>query len=153
MKKCPSCSRAYSDMVKTCPTCGIDIEPSGQKQIVKATVNNEKNTQNNTQQAANAVKKTVTKRANPLYWIVYIVVAIIVSALVSSLDAYSMGVVVGSIVMGAVVGLIPFLAAKSRGKAKLGTIAMVVSVICNFLGGLVFSIPAAIVFTVIALKK
>lgn len=153
MKKCPSCGRAYSDMVKTCPTCGIDIEPNSQKQIVKATVTTENNAQSNTQQAANAEKKEVTKRAKPLYWIVYIVAAVIVGVLVSNLDAYGMGVVVGSIIMGAIVGLIPFLAAKSRGKAKLGKIAMVVTIVCNFLGGVVLSIPSAIVFTILALKK
>ncbi len=144
MKKCPSCGRAYSDMVKTCPTCGIDFEPSGQEQIV---------TQSNTQQAANTVKKAAAKQANPLYWIVYIAAAVIVGALVSSLDAYRIGAIIGSILMGAIVGLIPFLAAKSRGKAKLGKIAMVVAIVCNFLGGILFSIPSAIVFTVIALKK
>ena len=153
MKRCPSCGRAFSDMVKTCPTCGIDIEPDSQEQIVKATVTTENNAQSNTQQAANAEKKEVTKRVKPLYWIVYIVAAVIVGVLVSNLDAYGMGVVVGSIIMGAIVGLIPFLAAKSRGKAKLGKIAMVVTIVCNFLGGVVLSIPSAIVFTILALKK
>lgn len=125
MKKCPSCGRVYSDMVKTCPTCGIDIEPNSQQQ----------------------------KRASPWYWIVYIVAFIIVSALISNLDAHGVGVIVGSIVMGAIVGLIPLLAAKSRGKAKLGKIAMVVTIVCNFLGGIILSIPSAIIFTILALKK
>lgn len=148
MKKCPSCGRAYSDMVKTCPTCGIDIEPNGQKQIVKATANNtENNNQNNTQQAANTIKKAVTKRANPLYWIVYIVVALVVGWLAES---GMLGLVIGAVGFGALLGLIPLLAARSRGKNRLGMIAMVVTIIGSFLAGIKLSIPSAVIFTIIA---
>lgn len=154
MKKCPACGRAYSDMVKTCPTCGVDIAPAAQQQVVKAVVNNEQNTRDNSQspnqQAFNAVKKTVNKRANPVYWAVYIGVAILVGWLAES---GLLGIVVGAVGFGALLGLIPFLAARSRGNKKLGTIAMVVTIVGSFIAGIKLSIPSAIIFTILALKK
>ena len=62
MKKCPSCGRAYSDMVKTCSFCGVEIGTSGQRPNVKTAVNHTKNNnQNHARQAANTVKKTAPK--------------------------------------------------------------------------------------------
>lgn len=158
MKKCPSCGRAYSDLVKTCPTCGIDIEARAQTQPVKPVVNqNEtdirRGTAANAKQADNTANKTAGKRANPLYWIAYIAVAAIVGVLVSSMDSYTVGLVMGSLLAGAVLGLIPFLAARSRGKNKLALIAMAVTIAGSFVAGLLLSIPSVIVFTILALKK
>lgn len=156
MKRCPSCGRAYSEMVKTCPSCGIDMDPGSRKQMVNTAVNqsgNDDRKQSDTQQPANAVKKVVKQRANPLYWIAYIIGAVIVGVLVYGTNAFGIGVIIGSIAMGAIVGLIPFLAAKSRGKEELAKTAMAVTIACNFLLGLILSIPSAVIFTVLALKK
>jgi len=158
MKKCPSCGRAYSDLVQTCPICGIDMAAEDTHQAVKAAANHNgshtgQNTRSDSRHARNAAKKATAKRINPLYWVAYIVTAALVGALVSSLGVSGIAIIAGSVIMGAILGLIPFLAARSRGKQKLSRIAMAVTVVCSILKGIYLSIPSAVIFTVIALKK
>lgn len=65
--------------------------------------------------------------------------------------AYLFGTIVGALVAGALIGLIPFFLGRKYGKATLGAVGLVVCILCNFLLGMLLSIPACLVFVLIIL--
>ncbi len=59
------------------------------------------------------------------------------------------GAIIGSLLAGALIGLIPFFLGRKYGKATLGIVGLVVCILCNFLLGMLLSIPACLVFVLI----
>ena len=70
-----------------------------------------------------------------------------------SASAELFGLVFGSLVLGALLGVIPMMAARSRGKKNLAVVAMGSTMLGSFLLGLLLGVPLAIVFTVVALLE
>lgn len=61
------------------------------------------------------------------------------------------GTIIGALIAGVIVGLIPFFLGRKWGKQRLGTVGLVVCILCNFLLGLMLSVPACLVFVIIML--
>ncbi|MDE6221837.1 MAG: hypothetical protein K2G51_15680 [Lachnospiraceae bacterium] len=66
-------------------------------------------------------------------------------------SAYLIGTVVGALFAGALIGLIPFFLGRKWGKQRLGTVGLVVCILCNFLLGIWLSIPACLIIIVVML--
>lgn len=61
--------------------------------------------------------------------------------------------IIGSLVMGAIVGAIPGITGAVKGKIGLAIGGFCACVICNFILGLLLSIPACIIFMFLIFKK
>ncbi len=55
--------------------------------------------------------------------------------------------------VGVLVALIPFFVARKRGQQKLAAISLIVGLVCGVAGGALLAVPAAIVLTIIAVRK
>ncbi|MDE6621229.1 MAG: hypothetical protein K2K74_12215 [Lachnospiraceae bacterium] len=65
--------------------------------------------------------------------------------------AYFVGLLAGALIGGAIIGLIPFFLGRKWGKQQLGTVGLVVCILCNFLLGLWLSIPACLIIIIVML--
>ena len=68
-------------------------------------------------------------------------------------SAYMLSVVIGSILMGAVIGAVPAISGAVKGWLGLGLGGFAACIICNFILGLILSIPACAVFMFFIFRK
>ena len=68
-------------------------------------------------------------------------------------SAYMLSVVIGSILMGAVIGAVPAISGAVKGRLGIGLGGFAACIICNFILGLILSIPACAVFMFFIFRK
>ncbi|MBS4960258.1 MAG: hypothetical protein KHZ62_05515 [Clostridiales bacterium] len=66
---------------------------------------------------------------------------------------YTLALIMGSLIGGAVVGAIPGIAGAVKGKLGLALTGFIACIVCNFILGLLLSIPCCILFLFFIFKK
>lgn len=140
MKKCENCGRNYSDMVMECPACGTQLLPKEEHTSTSTS------TSDHTPKFTSVPPKSSGSKIAKILWWAVAVMALLCMAL---LDA-SLATMAGAVCFGLVIGLIPRAVAKKRNKEGMGEIAWAAVTLVNTLFGMYGSIPAAIIFIIIA---